>query len=128
MEQNTIRRMLEAINKHIAKWNLVWSKDNDLIIAKHQFNEETNMDAIVFFPLGKYEWYNQIEHINIIEGTDGSLFFENPCCYVWQKLDKPEDIVNIIPLLGFRYGKKGLYIGIDEFGTISVKYKSEFNN
>lgn len=29
---------------------------------------------------------------------------------------------------GFNHGKKGIYIGIDEFGTISVMYKDEFNN
>ena len=84
--------MLEAINKHIAKNSLTWSKDNDLIIAKHQHNEDTNMDAIVFFPLYCYEWYNQIAHINFIE-SDKDLFVEEPCSRTWRKLDNPEDIV-----------------------------------
>lgn len=127
MEKDTIRRMLEAINKHIAKNNLTWSKDNDLIIARHQRNEETNMNAIVFFPLYHYEWYNQIAHINFIE-SDKGLFIEEPCTRAWRKLDNPEDITLFVEYLGFNHGKKGLYIGIDEFGTISVKCKDEFNN
>lgn len=127
MKKNTIERMLEAINKHITQNSLTWSKDNDLIIAKHQHNEDTNMDAIVFFPLYCYEWYNQIAHINFIE-SDKDLFVEEPCSRTWRKLDNPEDIVCFMGCFGFNHGKKGIYFGIDEFGTISVMYKDEFNN
>lgn len=126
MEKDTTRQMLDTINKYIVKNNLTWSKDNDLVIAKHLHNEDTNMDAFVFFPLYCYDWYNQIGHINFIE-TDKGFFIENPCGWDWLRLEKPEDILPFVETLGFNHGKKGLYIGIDEFGTISVKDRDEVN-
>lgn len=73
MEQSAIAKMVDALNRHIAKRNLVWSKGNDPIIAKHQHNDTSEMDAIVFFPLNSHDWRGQIGHINVIES--GKVLF-----------------------------------------------------
>lgn len=85
-------------------------------------NEDEEIDerfpnSSVFAHASRYGDYNY----------EDSYFYVDEYGFLFS-FNKPEDIVNVVPLLGFHYGKKGLYIGIDEFGTISVKCKDEFNN